>query len=103
MAGSLLYWFGWMWWIIVMFFWKKSKKQRWTSIFILILLSISSFSIEVKGIPISLGYIVLAFYMCVRIKEYRLLKLLAHLLISWTIGAAYSGFQFLLLYDPVIG
>lgn len=102
MDGVLIYWFGWMFWIIVHFFWKNTSIRFWNSMFILFFLSMLTMTISVSNQSISSAFIFFLFYLCWWVRKYSFLKLGYCLLASLTIGAAYSAFHLMMIFDPVI-
>ncbi|NEU31119.1 hypothetical protein GN156_10045 [bacterium LRH843] len=102
MDGIFIYWFGWMFWIVVSFFWPQSKKRIWTSMILLVLLSLLPFNLSIASSTIPVAYLLLSLYLCWRIRLHHAKKITYMLLFSLMIGAAYGGFQLILIFDPVI-
>ncbi len=102
MDGVFVFWFGWMFWIVVHFFWEKTRRRFLTSFFLLFFLSTISYTYDWNGLAMSVAFLPFVFYLCAVIRRYSVLKLTGYLLMSWAIGAAYSAFQLMIIFDPVI-
>src|SRR5690625_3501214 len=100
MAGLYFYWFGWMLWIVIYFFWPISEKRFWNGLFILLCLAMLPINLSMMGQAISMSYLLATIYLCWKMKNDHITKLLYFMVVSWTIGAAYSALQLMILFDP---
>lgn len=103
MDGVYIYWFGWMLWIIVHFLMKKTSYHYIRSLGILLFLTLLPVTMIAGSMTtISPSFILFVIWLCWQVRRHSSRKLLNHIIGSWTVGAAYSGFQLMIIFDPVI-
>ncbi|GAE25097.1 hypothetical protein JCM9140_1068 [Halalkalibacter wakoensis JCM 9140] len=102
MEGIFIYWFGWALWVIITFFWSKSKARFWTALSLLSLFILLPTTMEIANISFHFVYFLLSIYVFWQMSNEKKFNLAHSFVASITIGAAFAGFQMLLIYDPVV-
>ncbi|MBP3950573.1 hypothetical protein [Bacillus suaedae] len=103
MDGVFLYWFGWGFWIIITFLWTKSSKRFWSAFAILLLLCLFPITITISERTFHIVFLLFLLFIYYQIGQFKKRQKYFSFPIS-TIGIAafYAGFQFILIFDPVV-
>jgi hypothetical protein len=102
MEGIFIYWFGWGLWVIISFFWARSKKRFWSAFAILTLLIVLPITFVIVNTSFHLAYCLFSIYLFWQASKGKRLKRIHSFIASITIGAAYAGFEMVLIFDPVV-
>ncbi|WP_332693386.1 YphA family membrane protein [Halalkalibacter lacteus] len=102
MEGVFIYWFGWGFWVVISFFWPRSRKRFWSAFAILTLLILLPTTLVIANTLFHIGYLLFSIYLFWQMSKGNNVNLFHSFIASITIGAAYAGFQMMLIFDPVV-
>lgn len=99
--GFVFFWLFWVYWVLATFFMKKEKARTLISLWLLVVICLSIYSISLFNIEVSLAsfFILGSTYFCLGNQKYS--RLLYGIISSFIIMLAFTVFQLYELYDPV--
>ncbi|BAB05356.1 YphA family membrane protein [Halalkalibacterium halodurans] len=102
MSGGYFFWFAWTSWIVITFFVPKSKVRTKLAVVLLLLIIMSGIQFTIGGQAINASVIFLQMIGYFLVRRSKGTTLLYVCMGTWVIAAAYAGFHFIEVFDPVV-